>query len=134
MTDLAFVLSAVDVLSSHGVRTWVCGGWGEELRGLRPPGEHADLDLLYPAPGWSRVDELELDWIEAKRLPWLRAFVLDDNVVELLLVERDRGGWYTRLGGRRHDFPADVFSTNGRIAVASAAALAGFRASYRRAA
>ena len=134
MNDHPFVLSAVDLLSSYGVRTWVCGGWAEELRGLRPPGEHDDLDLLYPAPGWSRVDELELDWIEAKRFPSLRAFALDDTVVELLLVERDRGGWYARLGGRRHDFPADVFSTNGRIAVASAAALAGLRDSYRRAA
>jgi hypothetical protein len=134
VSDLDFVLEAVDLLASHGVRTWVCGGWGEELRGLRPPGEHADLDLLYPAPGWARVDELDLDWIEAKRSPWKRAFVLDATMVELLLVERGPGGWFTRLPGGRHEWPADVFATNGRISVASAAALAGVRSSDRRAA
>jgi len=134
VNDLAFVLRAVDVLSAHGVRTWVCGGWAEELRGLRPPGEHTDLDLLYPAPSWARVDELELEWIEPKRSPWKRAFVLDGTTVELLLVQRDPRGWFTRSAGRRHDWPPDVFATNGRIAVASAAALSGYRASYRRAA
>ena len=57
--------------------------------------------------GWSRVDELELDWIEARRFPWLRAFVLDDDVVELLLVSATgaagtRGSAATaRLPGRR---------------------------------
>ena len=34
--------------SHQGVETWVFGGWGEELRGLKPPAQHADLDLLYP--------------------------------------------------------------------------------------
>jgi hypothetical protein len=134
VNDLAFVLRAVDLLSAHGVRTWVCGGWGEELRGLRPPGDHADLDLLYPAPGWARVDELELDWIEQERSPWRRAFALDGTTVELRLVERERGGWFTRSAGLRHDWPADVFATSGRIAVASTSALVGYRASDRRAA
>ena len=134
MNDLAFVLRAVDLLRSHGVRTWVCGGWAEELRGLRPPGRHADLDLLYPARGWVRVDELELDWVEAKRSPWKRAFELDGTVVELLLVEHDVRGWFTRRSGQRHDWPADVFAANGRVGVASAAALNSYRDSYRRAA
>ena len=134
MSDLAFVLRAVEMLSAHGVRAWVCGGWAEELRGLRPPGGHDDLDLLYPAPGWERVDAIDLDWIEPKRAPWKRAFVLDGTMVELLLVERDLRGWFTRRAGRRHDWPPDVFATNGSIAVASASALEGYRASYRRAA
>jgi Aminoglycoside-2''-adenylyltransferase len=134
VNDLAFVLRAVDLLRSHGVRTWLCGGWAEELRGQRPPGEHADLDLLYPAPDWARIDELELDWIEAKRAPWKRAFSLEGTSVELLLVERDSRGWFTRRAGQRHDWPPDVFSANGRVGVASAAALSSYRASYRRAA
>jgi hypothetical protein len=134
VNDLAFVLRAVDLLKSHGVRTWLCGGWAEELRGLRPLGRHDDLDLLYPARDWERVDALRLDWIEAKRFPWKRAFVLEGTMVELMLVERDARGWFTRPAGQRHDWPADVFAANGRVGVASAAALTGYRASYRRAA
>jgi aminoglycoside-2''-adenylyltransferase len=133
VNDLAFVLRAVDLLSSRGIRTWVCGGWGAELRGLEPPREHVDLDLLYPARDWTRVDALELDWVDARRLPWQRAFVLDGTPVELLLVERDARGWHTQLSRRRHDWPADVFATKGRIAVASTAALADRRTARRAA-
>jgi hypothetical protein len=132
VNDLDFVLRAVDLLWSKGVRTWVSGGWGEELRGLDPPRAHADLDLLYPARDWRRVDALQVDWVAAKRNPWKRAFVLDGILVELFLVERDEHGWFTQLAGRRHDWPDNVFSTNGRIAVASTAALASFRHSRDR--
>jgi hypothetical protein len=134
VNDLPFVLRAVDLLRSHGVRTWLCGSWAEDLRGQRPPGRHGDLDLLYPARDWSRVDELRLDWMDGRKLTWMRAFVLEGTMVELFLVERDARGWFTRLGARRHGWPDDVFTTNGRIGVASATALAGFRTAYRRAA
>ncbi len=134
MNDLDFVLRASDLLWSRGLRTWVFGGWGEELRGLTPPCEHADLDLLYPAPGWSRVDALQLDWVAEKHLPWKRAFMLEGITVELFLVERDERGWFTQLKRRRHQWPDNVFSTNGRIAVASTAALAAYRHSQLRAA
>ncbi|HST17620.1 MAG TPA: hypothetical protein VLK36_08120 [Gaiellaceae bacterium] len=59
---------------------------------------------------------------------------LDGAMVELLLVEREAGGWFTRSTGLRHDWPPDVFATSGRIAVASTAALLGCLASDRRAA
>jgi hypothetical protein len=134
VNDLDFVVRAVDLLWSRGIRTWVFGGWGEELRGLAPPWEHADLDLLYPARDWSRVDELRLDWVASKHLPWKRAFVLEAITVELFLVERDELGWYTQLKRRRHDWPDNVFSTNGRLAVASTVALAGYRRAEQRAA
>ena len=134
MNDLEYVLDVVDLLWSHGVRAWIFGGWGEELRGLSPPREHVDVDLLYPARDWARVDALELDWIEGKRFPWKRAFTLRGTTVELFLVERDDRGWYTRLKRRRHEWPDNVFSTNGRLPVASTAALAGYRAAQLRAA
>jgi hypothetical protein len=134
MNDLEYVLDVVDLLWSHGVRSWISGGWGEELRGLCPPREHADVDLLYPARDWRRVDGLDLDWIEAKHFPWKRAFVYRGTTVELFLVERDERGWYTQLKRRRHDWPDNVFSTNGRLPVASTAALASYRATHPRAA
>jgi hypothetical protein len=128
MNDLTFVLRVVDLLASHGLRTWVSGGWGEELRGLCAPRVHADVDLLYPAPDFSRLDALELDWIAMKRLPHKRAFAVDGIVVEVLLVARDEQGWHT--GAYR--WPANVFASAGRLPVASADALSGYRAARLR--
>jgi hypothetical protein len=134
VNDIEFVLRAVDRLWSEGVRAWVCGGWGDELRGLALPQAHPDLDLLYPARDWRRVDRLDLDWLGARRVPWKRAFRFEGETVELYLVERDEQGWFTRRAHRRHDWPDDVFATHGRIAVASTAALSGFRHAHRKAA
>ena len=131
MNDLRFVERAVSLLQAKGINTWVFGGWGEELRGLIKPRPHVDLDLLFPAPDWRDADELYLDWVPGKRLPWKRAFVLEGVVVELFLVERDEHGWFTQLKRRRHDWPDNVFSTDGRLPIASTAALASFRHSYR---
>ena len=132
MNDLDFVLRAFDLLTAQRIRTWLFGGWAEELRGLAPPRPHADVDLLYPARDWSRVDRLELDWIDAKRLPWKRAFLLDGSPVTLVRVDRDEAGWFTELAGRRHDWPGDVFAARGRLPVASTAALAGAAAARPR--
>ena len=131
MNDLAFVERAVSLLTSRGVDTWVFGGWGEELRGLMRPRDHVDLDLLYAAEDWQTVDALDLDWLEGKRFPWKRAFVLEDVAVELFLVRRDDRGWYTPLQRRRHDWPENLLASNGRLPIASTAALASFRHSYR---
>jgi hypothetical protein len=131
VNDLAFVERAHALLSSKGIETWVFGGWGEELRGLILPREHADLDLLYAAQDWQEVDALNLDWSEAKRYPWKRAFALEGIMVELFLVQRDERGWFTQLARRRHDWPENLLGTNGRLPVASTAALASYRHSYR---
>src|SRR3989442_3444181 len=131
MSDLAFVERAVSLLTSKAVDTWVSGGWGEELRGLIRPREHADLDLLYPAEDWSAVDGLYLDWIDAKLLPWKRAFMLEEIAVELFLVQYDADGWYTQLERRRPDWPVNVFTRACRVPVVSTAALAAYRHSYR---
>ena len=134
MNDLHFVLRAVELLSARGIRAWVFGSWAEELRGLCPPCEHERLDLLYPARDWARVDRLELEWAKERERPWRRSFFLEGTRVVLFLVERDDRGWYTQLERRRHEWPDDVFSTNGTVAVVSAAALAGYGAARRRAA
>ena len=131
MNDRAFVERAVGLLQAHEIETWIFGGWGEELRGLIRPREHVDLDLLYPAPDWSAVDALHFDWIQGKRFPWKRAFVLEGTTVELFLVERDERGWYTELRRRRHNWPDNVLAFNGELRIASTVALASFRHSYR---
>jgi hypothetical protein len=131
MNDLVFVERVQTMLRAKGVQTWVFGGWGEELRGLIRPRDHVDLDLLYPAESWEEVDALDLDWIAGKRLPWKRAFAHGAVAVELFLVRHDERGWYTALRQRVHRWPDDVLASNGHLRVASTAALASFRHSYR---
>jgi hypothetical protein len=131
VNDLAFVERAQTTLRAHGIETWVFGGWGEELRGLIRPREHVDLDLLYPAESWDDVDEQPFDWLASKRYEWKRAFVLEGIAVELFLVRHDEQGWYTELARRTHRWPDNVLNSNGHLRVASTAALASYRHSYR---
>ena len=131
MNDLAFVERAQTTLRRNGVETWVFGGWGEELRGLIRPREHVDLDLLYPAESWAEVDALDLEWLASKRYEWKRAFILEGIMVELFLVRHDEQGWYTELARRTHRWPDNVLNSNGHLRVASTAALASYRHSYR---
>ena len=133
MTDIGIVLGVVDTLEAARLRVWLFGGWAEELRGLRVPCEHVDVDLLYPGRDFARVDA----FIEAIRplgsteKSHKRTFQLDGVPVELLLVQKDERGWYTELPRRKHRWPPDVFATAGRLPVASAAALDGYRHSRR---
>ena len=131
MNDLQFVERAQTMLRARGIETWVFGGWGDELRGLIRPRDHVDLDLLYPGESWQDVDGLDLDWIEGKRLPWKRAFAHEAVAVELFLVQRDEEGWYTALKRRVHRWPENLLASNGHLRVASTAALASYRHSYR---
>jgi hypothetical protein len=129
--DLPFVLELADLLDAAGLRTWLAGGWAEELRGLSPPRPHADVDLLYPGPDFERVDryvsDAPVEELAGQRRRHERGFVLDGVRVELLLVQRDSTGWFTPLPGGAHRWPHDVFATSGRLRVASVDALTGFR-------
>ena len=136
MNDLSFVMRVVDLLEDARLRVWLFGGWAEELRGLRAPCEHIDVDFLYPGRDFARVDAVleraaAFEEVEGKRHDHKRAFMLEGTLVELLLVQKDAGGWYTELRRGRHDWPADVFANAGRLPVASAAALEGYRHSRR---
>jgi hypothetical protein len=134
VNDLAFVMRVVDMLEDARLRVWLFGGWAEELRGLRSPCDHTDVDLLYPGRDFGRVERFleEIGGeIVAKRAPHKRAVALEGVPVELMLVQRDELGWYTSLPRGRHPWPADVFATAGRLPVASAAALESYRHSRR---
>jgi len=130
MTDLGVVLRVVDALEAARLRVWLFGGWAEELRGLRVPCEHEEVDLLYPGRDFARVDRFIGDGAVDAR-PHKRSFELDGVPVELLLVQKDEEGWYTELPRRRHRWPPDVFANAGRLPVASATALESYRHSRR---
>ncbi len=130
--DLAVVLRVADVLEGARLRTWLFGGWAEELTGLSAPREHAGIDLLYPGRSFDRVDRFleraAVGEIAAKRESHRRVFILEGAQVELLLVQRDEHGWHTDFPAGRHSWPDDVFAGGGRLPVASEAALSGYRA------
>lgn len=134
VNDRTFLEKVMRVLDDAGVCVWVFGGWGEELRGLSPSRPHRDVDLLYPAPDFSRVDvvlmgEPNFSEIRAKRFIHKRAFALDGIMIELFLVQSDAEGYFTNFHGReRHAWPSDVFDgEDAGLRVASANALIGYR-------
>jgi hypothetical protein len=132
--DGGFLRTVVTPLRSIGADVVVFGGWAEELRGLRDPGSHSDVDLLYFAPGFDAIDghvvsAPDLIEIREKRFHHKRAFVQQSVRVELFLVSRDALGPFTPFWGReKYRWPLDV---NGSVIdglpVASAAALTAYR-------
>ena len=129
MNDLAFVMRVVDLLEDARLRVWLFGGWAEELRGLRAPCEHSDVDFLYPGRDFARVDRFLGETGDTR--PHKRTFEVEGVRVELLLVQKDERGWYTELPSGRHNWPSDVFAKAGRLPVASVASLESYRHSRR---
>jgi len=135
--DLGFVRYVVDRLESAGVRTWLFGGWAEELLGLRLPGPHHDVDLLYPAGSFDAVDVVladgDVEEITAKRFPHKRAFETEGIMVELLLLQGPDNAPFTDFwGASRYEWPSNVFGIQaGGLRVASAMALIDYQATWR---
>jgi hypothetical protein len=136
MNDLGGVLRVMSGLAADGIRSWMFGGWAEELRGLSPVREHRDVDLLYQGSDFGPVDEVierrRVHEIPAKRLAHKRALVVNGVMIELFLVRTDHDGTpYTFFWDRlRYDWPSDTFGFVDCIAVASASALQRYRADY----
>jgi hypothetical protein len=135
--DLSHLRSVVALLRSVGLDTWVFGGWAEELRGISRSRAHADIDLLYLAAGFDRVDRLchegALSEIVAKRFPHKRALAVDGVMVELFLVQRDGAGLHTDFWATvRHEWPRDSLSTHRGLPVARTGALLGYRIAHER--
>jgi len=79
-------------LERSNIVCWVFGGWAEEFRGLCKPRGHGDIDLLYPAPDFEKVDDFlaqnkQFTEIKGKHFPHKRAFLIKDVAVELFLLE-----------------------------------------------
>ena len=129
MNDLQFVMRVVDLLEDARLRVWLFGGWAEELRGLRAPCEHTDVDFLYPGRDFARVDRFLGETADTR--PHKRTFEVEGVPVDLLLVQKDEQGWYTQLPHGRHNWPPDVFATAGRLPVVSVTALESYRHSRR---
>ena len=99
-----FLADTLRELQSAGISVWVFGGWAEELHGIRPPGPHGDIDLLYPAEDFSAVDQFlqsrtDLEEVQGKRFIHKRAFVRQGVLVELFLLRRAAARYATDFFG-----------------------------------
>jgi hypothetical protein len=140
---LELTLAVMHRLAHAQIATWLCGGWAEELHGLAPPRLHHDVDLVYPAPTFARLDRwlaaaTDLRVIPAKRFSHKRAMLCDDVMVEVLLLEPQGTGYLTRFfdGAFQLVWPAgtlsQVFVGDRWVPVASAEALRLYRGQHHR--
>ncbi len=97
--------------------TWLYGGWTEELWGLCPPKQHGDVDLLYPAPNFHRLDHWlshtpDLSPIEGKRFSHKRAMLYEQVMIEVVLLEPQSEGYVTHYFDHRYTliWPHDTLS------------------------
>ena len=133
-----FLADTLRELATAGVPVWVFGGWAEELFGLRPPGPHVDIDLLYPAVDFSALEDFlqardDLEEIEGKRFSHKRAYRQHGILIEIFLLRPDPAGYVTHFFGvHLFRWPVDTLSATasllgGSVPVASPAALTLYR-------
>ncbi len=139
---LLLVADVVEALAEANIKTWLFGGWAEELSGVSPQGPHRDIDLLYPAEDFGPLDEFlrahsDVEEVRTKRFSHKRAFRWQGVLVEVLLAHREGAGMVTTLFGT-HSFtwPPDTFSrmvrlSSGEWGAASPAALRLYRERHR---
>ncbi len=129
------------MLADAQVKTWLFGGWAEELSGLCLPRPHKDIDLLYPAQSFDRLDEFlrtqrEAQEVTAKRFSHKRAFEWRSVLVEVFLVRSDAGTLVTDFFDEfSFVWPQDTLLSTvtlppGEWPCASAAALRQYRARH----
>lgn len=125
-------------LTESNIVCWVFGGWAEELRQSSEPRGHNDIDLLYPAKDFRLVDKYikankQFVEIKAKHFVHKRAFLVEDVVVELLLVQPESGQHITNFHGTKlYTWPKSALDKKkiDGLFVASAEALLDYRVNY----
>ncbi len=114
---LAFVLALMQRFAHAQIATWLAGGWAEELWGLCSPRPHRDVDLLYPASSYDRLDQWlasahDLSVIAAQRFSHKRAVLCEQVMIEVVLLEPQKGGYVTNFFDGRYQllWPDDTLS------------------------
>ena len=113
--NLMLVFDVMQALANAQIKTWLFGGWAEELLSLRLPGPHRDVDLLYLAPDFGPLDEFlqmseGIEEIPSKHFVHKRAFLWQKVVVEVFLVQAEACGYVTDFFSLyRFWWPEDTF-------------------------
>lgn len=139
--NLNLVSVVLTILDSHKVYTWLFGGWAEELQGIIPPRIHKDIDLLYPALNFNLIDKLFLDKgieikeIKAKHFSHKRAFLYQDIMIEVILLQKYNSQYFTNFFGKKIFYwPKDCLEElnfqNQKIRIASVETLHCYRKNH----
>jgi hypothetical protein len=132
-----FLSDCMSTLADAGIRTWLFGGWAEELRGLCSPRPHKDIDLLYPAYDFSQIEgfikERDFEEIAQKRFVHKRAFIWNGVLLEIILVQRRQDRIVTDFFDLyRFEWPADTLADVEPFPIASKTALRVYRQKHAR--
>lgn len=136
MNNRDFLREVIVLLEANGIKTWISGGWAEELSGVSEPRDHKDIDLLYPGKNFSLVDTFisknkQVEEIKEKRFYHKRAFIYKGVMVELFLVMGKKDHLYTNFWGTIYNWPRDLLDSSiDNFRVASKSALADYRKNY----
>ena len=128
----------VQTLADAQIKTWLFGGWAEELLGLCPPRSHRDIDLLYAAQTSDQMEDFlrkqsRAKEVTPKRFPHKRAFEWRGVLVEVFLVRSDGETLVTNFFGMlpfvwpQDTLAQSVMLPSGDWPCASAAALHQYR-------
>ncbi len=135
---LGLVAEVIKTLADAHIKTWLFGGWAEELLEIRPAGLHKDIDLLYPAQDFDLLDnflqtQTDMSEVLSKRFGHKRAFQWRTVLVEVFLVRSEAAGFATNFFDTyQFAWPQDTFSASAQsfgrqYLTASSAALRHYR-------
>jgi hypothetical protein len=141
VNTLNFVYTIMLRLAAAQIDTWLSGDWAEELWGECAPRLHYDIDLLYPASDFQRLDQWlptqnDLQMIEGKRFSHKRAIECQQVMIEFVLLEPSSDAYVTNYFDGRYQliWPVNclesLFVDGLYISVASRQALHLHRQSY----
>ena len=117
------VVKIYDLLKSHGIKTWIDGGWGVDALLGKQTREHGDLDIAIQEHDLPHMRKLLAQWGyhdkgEEHARPW--NFILTDRVghdvdVHAIKLDDDGNGIY---GPRENGaaYPASSLTGTGSIA------------------
>ena len=141
---LGFLLSMIKLFEEADLPVWVFGGWAEEVWQITPVRIHNDIDFLYRATMFERLDGFmaqtkDVQEIPAKRFSHKRAIIYQQVMIEFLLVQGANGNYFTDFFSGRHRlmWPADVFCCSADISdrnvqIASRQALGVYRQQHEQ--
>lgn len=106
---VSFVTDLLPTLATAHVRSWLCGGWAEEVWGVIAPRSHTAVDRLYPAAHFVALDQLimpttSMTESRAKRFSHTRAVMYHDVMVEWLLIASCASRYVTNFFDGRPTF------------------------------
>lgn len=137
--EFTFLSAIIEKLLSYGLDVCIFGGWAEELRGIRKPSSHSDIDILIRANNFCKLENVlkkyrKITEISKKRFSHKRAYSWNGMRVEFFLVKPSAKLLTSVFDGRLIiTWPTDTFADSPifGLPVASEASLKMYRQAHK---